>query len=168
MITFLIGVAILIVGYFVYGTLVERVFQPDDRPTPAVAINDGIDFVPMATWRIFLIQLLNIAGLGPIFGAISGALWGPSVYLWIVFGTILAGGVHDYISAMQSERNNGASISEIAGYACILRSSLGYGWNRIYGWTCWSYRPVDPRNLERKVLDHRYLGILYLGNLLAC
>ena len=115
MITFLIGVAILIVGYFVYGSLVERVFQPDDRPTPAVAINDGIDFVPMATWRIFLIQLLNIAGLGPIFGAISGALWGPSVYLWIVFGTILAGGVHDYISAMQSERNNGASISEIVG-----------------------------------------------------
>ena len=115
MITFLIGVAILIVGYFVYGALVERVFQPDDRPTPAVAINDGIDFVPMATWRIFLIQLLNIAGLGPIFGAISGALWGPSVYLWIVFGTILAGGVHDYISAMQSERNNGASISEVVG-----------------------------------------------------
>ncbi len=115
MVTFLIGVAILIVGYFVYGALVERVFQPDDRPTPAVAHADGIDFVPMATWRIFLIQLLNIAGLGPIFGAISGALWGPSVYLWIVFGTILAGGVHDYISAMQSERNNGASISEIVG-----------------------------------------------------
>ena len=115
MVTFLLGVAILIVGYIVYGALVEKVFQPDDRPTPAVANEDGIDFVPMATWRIFLIQLLNIAGLGPIFGAITGALWGPSVYLWIVFGTILAGGVHDYISAMQSERNNGASISEIVG-----------------------------------------------------
>ncbi len=115
MISFLIGVVILIVGYFVYGRLVERIFQPDDRPTPATAINDGIDYVPMASWRIFLIQLLNIAGLGPIFGTITGALWGPSVYLWIVFGSILAGGVHDYISAMQSERNNGASISEVIG-----------------------------------------------------
>ena len=70
MVTFLLGVAILVVGYIVYGALVEKVFQPDDRPTPAVANEDGIDFVPMATWRIFLIQLLNIAGLGPIFGAI--------------------------------------------------------------------------------------------------
>lgn len=115
MVTFLLGVVILIAGYAIYGKLVEKVFQPDDRPTPAIANEDGIDFVPMSTWRIFLIQLLNIAGLGPIFGAITGALWGPSVYLWIVFGTILAGGVHDYISAMQSGRNNGASISEVVG-----------------------------------------------------
>ena len=162
MITFLIGVAILIVGYFVYGSLVERVFQPDDRPTPAVAINDGIDFVPMATWRIFLIQLLNIAGLGPIFGAISGALWGPSVlHLCNAVRT------QQWCFYFRDCRKVHGPFHE-AGYACILRSSLGYGWNSIYGWTCWSYRPVDSRNLERKVLDHRYLGILHLGNILAC
>ncbi len=115
MISFLLGLLLLVGGYFVYGKFVERIFHPDDRKTVAYTHEDGVDFVPISTGRAFLIQLLNIAGLGPIFGAISGALWGPVVYIWIVFGTILAGGVHDYLSGMLSERNNGASISEIVG-----------------------------------------------------
>ena len=115
MLSFLLGVVLLIVGYFVYGKFVEKVFGPDDRVTPAVANEDGVDFVPMPLWRVFLVQLLNIAGLGPIFGAITGALWGPSVYLWIVFGTIFAGAVHDYLGGMLSQRNNGASIAEVVG-----------------------------------------------------
>lgn len=115
MITFFTCLIALIAGYLIYGAIVEKVFRPDDRLTPAIDHPDGIDYVPMKPWRAFLIQLLNIAGLGPIFGAISGAIWGPSVYLWIVFGTIFAGGVHDYLSGMLSERNNGASISEITG-----------------------------------------------------
>ena len=115
MITFFVCLALLIVGFFTYGKLVERVFQIDDRQTPALAHPDGVDYVPMKTWRIFLIQLLNIAGLGPIYGALAGACWGPQVYLWIVFGTILGGGVHDFLSGMMSERHDGASISEIVG-----------------------------------------------------
>ena len=116
MVSFFLCIGLLIAGYFVYGTLVEKVFQPDaNRPTPAMANPDGIDYVPISTPRAFLVQLLNIAGLGPIFGAISGALWGPSVYLWIVGGTIFAGAVHDYLSGMLSVRNDGASISEITG-----------------------------------------------------
>lgn len=116
MISFFISLVVLIVGYFVYGKFVDKVFGPEmDRPTPAIAHPDGIDYIPMKTWRSFLIQLLNIAGLGPIFGALSGAIWGPSVYLWIVFGTIFAGGVHDFLSGMLSVRNDGASISEIVG-----------------------------------------------------
>ena len=81
MLTFIIAVAILLIGFVFYGKYVDKVFGPDDRETPAVAINDGVDFVPMKGWRIFLIQLLNIAGLGPIFGALNGALFGPVVYL---------------------------------------------------------------------------------------
>ena len=115
MITFFICLALLIIGFFTYGKIVERTFHPDERPTPCVEHPDGVDYVPMKPWRAFLIQLLNIAGLGPIFGALSGAVWGPSVYLWIVFGTIFAGAVHDYLCGMLSERNNGASISEIVG-----------------------------------------------------
>ncbi|MEG2097446.1 MAG: carbon starvation CstA family protein, partial [Pseudoflavonifractor sp.] len=115
MITFFACLALLIVGYFVYGTIVNKVFKPDDRATPVTIHPDGVDYCPMKTWRIFLIQLLNIAGLGPIFGALAGACWGPVVYLWIVFGTILGGGVHDYMSGMMSIRHDGASIAEIVG-----------------------------------------------------
>ena len=115
MISFVLCLAILIAGYFLYGKLVENVFQPDDRETPAVRINDGVDYVVMPQWKLFLVQLLNIAGLGPIFGAMQGALWGPIVFLWITFGTIFAGGVHDYFSGMLSERNEGYSISEVTG-----------------------------------------------------
>jgi len=95
--------------------MVDNTFAPDDRETPAVAINDGVDYVVLPAWKLFLVQLLNIAGLGPIFGAMQGALWGPIVFLWITFGTIFAGAVHDYFSGMLSERNNGASISEVIG-----------------------------------------------------
>ncbi len=115
MITFLCALILLLVGYFLYGKLAVKVFRPDDRPTPAVAHPDGVDYVPMKTWRVFLIQLLNIAGTGPIFGALMGAVFGPVVFLWIVFGSILGGAIHDYMSGMISVRMDGASISEIVG-----------------------------------------------------
>lgn len=115
MISFLLCLALLVGGYFVYGKVVESVFGPDGRETPAVRLEDGIDYVVLPLWKLILIQLLNIAGLGPIFGALQGALWGPVVFLWITFGTIFAGGVHDYFSGMLSIRNDGASISEITG-----------------------------------------------------
>ena len=115
MVSFLVCLAILILGYLFYGKFVDGIFNPDDRETPAVAINDGVDYVVMPQWKLFLVQLLNIAGLGPIFGAISGAMWGPVVLLWITFGTVFAGAVHDYFAGMLSERNNGASISEVTG-----------------------------------------------------
>ena len=115
MISFLFCLCLLIAGYFTYGKLVDNTFGPDDRETPAVAINDGVDYVVLPQWKLFLVQLLNIAGLGPIFGALQGALWGPIVFLWITFGTIFAGGVHDYFSGMLSERNNGDSIAEVTG-----------------------------------------------------
>lgn len=98
-----------------YGKIVERVFRPDDRPTPAIAHPDGVDYIPMKTWRVFLVQLLNIAGTGPIFGALMGAVFGPVVFLWIVFGSILGGAVHDYMSGMISVRMDGVSVSEIVG-----------------------------------------------------
>ena len=115
MISFFVCLAILIVGYFVYGKVVEKTFGPDDRETPAVALEDGVDYVVMPEWRLFMIQLLNIAGLGPIWGAVGGAMWGPSVFLWITFGTIFAGGVHDFASGFMSMRNKGMSISEVTG-----------------------------------------------------
>lgn len=115
MLSFLICLALLVASYFTYGRVVDNTFAPDDRETPAVAINDGVDYVVLPAWKLFLVQLLNIAGLGPIFGAMQGALWGPIVFLWITFGTIFAGAVHDYFSGMLSERNNGASISEVIG-----------------------------------------------------
>lgn len=115
MITFICAIVLLIGGYFLYGKLVEKIFCPDDRLTPAIDHPDGVDYVPMKTWRVFLIQLLNIAGTGPIFGALMGAVFGPVVFLWIVFGSILGGAVHDYMSGMISVRLNGASVSEIVG-----------------------------------------------------
>ena len=115
MITFICSIVILLAGYFLYGKLMDKIFKPDDRPTPAIDHPDGVDYVPMKTWRVFLIQLLNIAGTGPIFGALMGAVFGPIVFLWIVFGSILCGAVHDYMSGMISLRLNGASVSEIVG-----------------------------------------------------
>lgn len=115
MITFFIALALLVIGYFTYGTVMERVFRPDERPTPAVTMADGVDYVEMPTWKVFLIQLLNIAGTGPIFGALMGAVFGPVVFLWIVFGCILGGAVHDYCTGMISVRMGGASVSEIVG-----------------------------------------------------
>ena len=115
MISFFLCLALLIGGYFVYGKIVDDTFAPDDRETPAVRFDDGVDFVVMPQWKLFLVQLLNIAGMGPIFGALQGALWGPIVFLWITFGTIFAGSVHDYFSGMLSIRNDGASIAECTG-----------------------------------------------------
>ena len=116
MITFLVSLLVLVVGYFVYGKLVEKIFAPDpSKVTPAVALNDGVDYVPLKPWRIFTIQFLNIAGLGPIFGAIMGAKFGTSAYIWIVLGCIFAGAVHDYLAGMLSLRNNGASLPELIG-----------------------------------------------------
>ncbi|MEG0720868.1 MAG: carbon starvation protein A, partial [Lachnospiraceae bacterium] len=115
MITFFIALALLVIGYFTYGKIMERVFRPDSRPTPAVSMADGVDYVEMPTWKVFLIQLLNIAGTGPIFGALMGAVFGPVVFLWIVFGCILGGAVHDYCNGMISVRMGGASLSEIVG-----------------------------------------------------
>jgi carbon starvation protein CstA len=116
MITFLVCLTVLLIGYFVYGKYVERVFKPDfNRKTPAIELQDGVDYIPMPTWKILMIQFLNIAGLGPIFGAIMGAKFGPASYIWIVFGSIFAGAVHDYFSGVLSLRNNGASLPELIG-----------------------------------------------------
>lgn len=116
MVSFILCLLLITLGYLFYSKVVENLLSPDDRETPAVIINDGVDYVVLPEWKLFLIQLLNIAGLGPIFGALQGALWGPIVFLWITFGTILIGGVHDYFAGMMSERHRGASISEVCGY----------------------------------------------------
>lgn len=116
MITFFVALACLILGYVLYGAFVEKVFGVDaNRKTPCYTRADGVDYMPMPTWKVFLIQFLNIAGTGPIFGAIMGILYGPSAYLWIVLGCIFAGAVHDYLSGMISLRQNGASLPEIVG-----------------------------------------------------
>ena len=115
MITFFIALGLLIVGYLVYSRVTEKVFVIDDRKTPAIANPDGVDITPLPKWKAFLIELLNIAGTGPIFGAISGALFGPIVFLWIVLGCILGGAVHDYFSGMISSRHNGESIVKLSG-----------------------------------------------------
>ena len=118
MISFTLALVILIAGYFIYGAYVNRIFGPDDRNTPALTIADGVDYIPLPTWKIFMIQFLNIAGLGPIFGAIMGAQFGTASYLWIVLGTIFAGAVHDFFSGALSIRNGGESLPEIVG--CFL------------------------------------------------
>ena len=115
MISFLLCLAILIVGYFVHGKIVDNTFGPDDRETPAVRINDGVGLRCDAPVEAVPRSAAEHRHLGPIFGAMQGALWGPVVFLWITFGTIFAGGVHDYFSGMMSERNDGASIAEITG-----------------------------------------------------
>lgn len=115
MISFLVSLVALVFGYFLYGRFVERVFGPDDRTTPAVAKADGLDYIVLPNWKVFMIQFLNIAGTGPIFGAIMGAKFGPVAYLWIVFGCIFAGAVHDYMVGMLSMRNDGASCPELVG-----------------------------------------------------
>lgn len=126
MIYFFGCIALLVVGYFFYGSFVDRIFGPDqNRPTPAVTMNDGVDYVEMSSKKIFLIQLLNIAGLGPIFGPILGALYGPAALLWIVIGCIFAGAVHDYFSGMLSIRSGGQSIPDVVG------NHLGIGFKQF-------------------------------------
>lgn len=116
MITFFSAIILLILGYFIYGKFVENILGIDDsKVTPAIEMEDGVDYIPMSWPRIFLIQFLNIAGLGPIFGAVAGALWGPVAFLWIVFGCIFAGATHDFLSGYLSMKHNGTSASEIVG-----------------------------------------------------
>ncbi|MDR2302430.1 MAG: carbon starvation protein A [Deltaproteobacteria bacterium] len=123
---FFLSLFALILGYAIYSRVVERLFKPNySRPTPAITLCDGVDFVKLPTWKLFLIQLLNIAGVGPVFGPIMGALYGPSALLWIVFGTLLAGGVHDYFSGMLSLRYDGKSIADVVGY------TLGNGFKQF-------------------------------------
>ena len=126
MISFLLSVAALVLGYFLYGRFVERIFGPDSsRPTPAVTKADGVDFIALPTWKVFMIQFLNIAGTGPIFGAIMGAKFGPASYLWVVLGCIFAGAVHDYLSGMLSLRHGGAGLPELVG------TYLGQGTKKV-------------------------------------
>ena len=116
MISFAISLVALLLGYLLYGKFVERVFVPDaNRTTPAVSMADGVDYIALPGWKIFMIQFLNIAGTGPIFGAIMGAKFGPAAYLWIVFGCIFAGAVHDYLTGMLSVRHGGANLPELVG-----------------------------------------------------
>ncbi len=115
MISFTISLIALIIGYIVYGRFVAKMFGSDNRTTPAYNMQDGMDYIPMPTWKIYMIQFLNIAGTGPIFGAIMGALYGPSAFIWIVFGCIFAGAMHDYLSGMISLRMGGSSLPEIIG-----------------------------------------------------
>ena len=116
MITFFVSIVALVLGYVFYGKLMEKIFGADEnRETPAMSMNDGVDYMPLPKWKTFLIQFLNIAGLGPIFGAVAGAMWGPVAFLWIVLGSIFAGAVHDYFSGMLSVKHKGLSIPEIVG-----------------------------------------------------
>lgn len=116
MLVFFSCVLFLVGGYFIYGTFIEKIFgiNPEAK-TPALSKTDGVDYVPMEWWRIFLIQFLNIAGLGPIFGAVAGAMWGPAAFLWIIFGCLFIGAVHDYLSGMLSIQHGGESLSELVG-----------------------------------------------------
>ena len=128
MILFFACVGMLLLGYFVYGRFIDRMFGSDpSRKTPAETMEDGVDFIKLPTWKIFLIQLLNIAGLGPIYGPILGALYGPVALVWIVFGCIFAGAVHDYFSGMLSVRYDGQSVPDVVGttWAAGSNSSCG-------------------------------------------
>ncbi|HHP5364231.1 MAG: carbon starvation CstA family protein, partial [Aeromonas veronii] len=116
MIWFFLCVGLLVAGYFIYGKFIERIFSPKpELKTPAITMADGVDYVPMSDKKVYLVQLLNIAGVGPIFGPILGALYGPVAMLWIVFGCIFAGAVHDYFSGMLSVRAKGASVPTVVG-----------------------------------------------------
>lgn len=116
MTSFLIALAVLIGGYFIYGAICSRIFGVDpSRPVPSETKRDGVDFMPLPTWKVFLIQFLNIAGLGPIFGAIMGVMFGPAAFIWIVAGTIFGGAVHDFMSGMMSIRSGGDSLPELVG-----------------------------------------------------
>ena len=125
---FLGGIAFLLLGYFTYGRLVERIVGPDDRKTPCVANPDGVDFVPLPQWKNMLIQLLNIAGVGPVIGVILGIKFGKVALLIIPVGCVLMGAVHDYLAGMMSLRMNGANMPR------MVRESLGAGFARAFTW----------------------------------
>ena len=126
MYSFIICIVALVVGYFLYGKFVDKVFGPDPkRVAPAITKQDGVDYVPLPSWKVYMIQFLNIAGTGPIFGAIMGAKFGPACYLWIVFGCIFAGAVHDYFTGMLSMRHDGASLPELVGAYMGKKARVG-------------------------------------------
>jgi carbon starvation protein CstA len=139
-ITFFISILLLIFGYSIYSRFIEKIEGIDpDRKTPAYKLNDGVDYVPLPWWRVFLIQFLNIAGLGPIFGAVAGAMWGPVAFLWIVLGSVFAGAVHDYFSGMLSIRHNGLSITRllvsiwalVSNSLCVDLPSYSWFWSEL-------------------------------------
>ena len=178
MITFIIALLVLVGGYFLYGSYVERVFGPDKiRKTPALTMADGVDFIPLPTWKIFMIQFLNIAGLGPIFGAIMGAKFGTASYLWIVLGSIFAGAVHDYLAGMLSLRHDGESLPENhrtlsgvdhqAGDAWLHRCPDDIGGSRLCGRPCRTACQVDSRKSGCHFLDYCSICLLYSGYLVA-
>lgn len=162
MITFIIALLVLVGGYFLYGSYVERVFGPDKiRKTPALTMADGVDFIPLPTWKIFMIQFLNIAGLGPIFGAIMGAKFGTASYLWIVLGTIFAGAVHDYLSGMLSIRHEGESLPEIIGrYLGLPTKQLMRGFTVVLMILVGAVFVVGPAGLLAK-LTPEYMDVTF-------
>ena len=176
MITFLVCLAILIGGYFIYGTYVDlTVGVNTDNLTPAVKLQDNIDYVPMPWWKVFLIQFLNIAGTGPIFGAISGALFGPVAFLWITFGTIFAGAVHDYLSGVISMKHNGGSVSELVGIylgktmravMVFLSYLINFSWNCICQFSCRIISQYDRTELN--ILDSYHYSLLHFSDSFTC
>ena len=163
MITFLLAVALLVLAYFTYGKYVEKVFGPkNDRLTPAYANQDGVDYVPMGKQKNAMIQLLNIAGTGPIFGPIMGALYGPVAFLWIVLGAIFAGAVHDYLTGMISIRNRGAHIPELAGkFLGKLSKHLVNGFALLLLLLVGTVFVTTPASLLHALMDGKVaLGIL--------
>lgn len=169
MITFTLCLLALIAGYFIYGRFIERVFGPDDRKTPALTKADGVDYIPLPTWKIFMIQFLNIAGLGPIFGAIMGAKFGTASYLWIVLGSIFAGAVHDYFAGMLSLRHDGEFAGDYrplfgadhqAGHARIHRYPDDIGRRCVCGRTCRAACQSDTGNAGHHFLDCSSLYLL--------
>ena len=162
MFSLLISFAVLCIGYLVYGRVAEKVFAPDDRPTPAIAHGDGVDCVPMKTWKAFLVQLLNIAGTGPIFGALMGAVFGPVVFLWIVFGSILGGAVHDYMSGMISARHGGASVAELSGlYLGRVVKAIMRVFSVILLVLCGTVFVTSPAGLLDKLTSARLGGVFW-------
>ena len=128
MVTFAIALIVLILGYVFYGKFIEKFFGADPgREVPSKSMADGVDYIEMPTWKAYMIQFLNIAGLGPIFGAIMGAKFGTASYLWIVLGTIFAGSVHDYLSGMISLRHGGQSLPQMVGHF------LGSSFQKVFG-----------------------------------
>ena len=168
MISLLISLAVLLAGFLIYGRLTERVFAPDGRQTPAVAVNDGVDCVPMKPWKAFLVQLLNIAGTGPIFGALMGACFGPVVFLWIVFGSILGGAVHDYMSGMISSRHRGASIAELSGeYLGKTAKWIMRFFSVILLVLCGTVFVTSPAGLLEKLTNGFFSGPVWAAVILA-
>lgn len=176
MFSFLVSLVALVAGYFIYGRVVEKVFGVDSsRKTPAITKADGVDYIPMPAWKVYMIQFLNIAGTGPIFGAIMGAKFGPSAYLWIVFGCIFAGAVHDYMTGMLSIRNNGAGLPDLVGeylgkgtktfilaFSIIVLMLVG---------TVFVFSPAlilgDVAGYGSKIVIMAWVGVIFLYYLLA-